>query len=310
MRHRGWRRPPSSTPSPTASASSRPPPTTSPPWALPTPSLDEWGSFGRRCGQGRGGPARAVVPLPTRCCCPAADAGAGALPSSDGESGGMVSGLLEFHRPGLRHRRRQRQSHRRPRGPGARPAQRGPRRRRGTHGRRHRLRAAGIPSPSSARASTSSNRPGRSPTPWSRPCSACSSSRAPCWPTCCLHCLSFRFLFGILGWILNVAIAILAVTVFAAAHVTREDGDRLTVQATRQGWLFLPALVLRPALMLLGLILGYFVFLAGIELFQPGMAAADARRGRFRRARTGRLPRHARALRHRRLRADERLPSS
>ena len=76
-----------------------------------------------------------------------------------------------------------------------------------------------------------------------------------------------RFLFGILGWILNVPISVLAVTVFAAAHVTREDGDRLTIQATRQGWLFLPALVLRPALMLLDLILGYFVFLAGIGLF-------------------------------------------
>ena len=92
-----------------------------------------------------------------------------------------------------------------------------------------------------------------------------------------------RFLFGILGWILNVAIAVLAVTVFAAAHVTREDGDRLTVQATRQGWLFLPALVLRPALMLLGLILGYFVFLAGIGLFNqvwlPQMRDAGASGG-------------------------------
>ena len=92
-----------------------------------------------------------------------------------------------------------------------------------------------------------------------------------------------RFLFGILGWILNVAVAVLAVTVFAAAHVTREDGDRLTVQATRQGWLFLPALVLRPALMLLGLILGYFVFLAGIGLFNqvwlPQMRDAGASGG-------------------------------
>ena len=116
-----------------------------------------------------------------------------------------------------------------------------------------------------------------------------------------------RFLFGILGWILNVAIAVLAVTVFAAAHVTREDGDRLTVQATRQGWLFLPALVLRPALMLLGLILGYFVFLAGIGLFNqvwlPQMRDAGASGGLG----TGGLPRHARALRDRRLRADERL---
>ena len=80
-----------------------------------------------------------------------------------------------------------------------------------------------------------------------------------------------RFLFGILGWILNVAVAVLAVTVFAAAHVTREDGNRLITQATRQGWLFLPALVLRPALMLLGLILGYFVFLAAIGLFGSAM---------------------------------------
>ena len=92
-----------------------------------------------------------------------------------------------------------------------------------------------------------------------------------------------RFLFGILGWILNVAVAVLAVTVFAAAHVTREDGNRLTTQVTRQGWLFLPALVLRPALMLLGLILGYFVFLAGIGLFNqvwlPQMRDAGASGG-------------------------------
>ena len=49
--------------------------------------------------------------------------------------------------------------------------------------------------------------------------------------------------------------------------LAREDGNRLIVQATRQGWLFMPALVLRPALMLLGLILGCFVFLAAIGLF-------------------------------------------
>ena len=92
-----------------------------------------------------------------------------------------------------------------------------------------------------------------------------------------------RFLFGILGWILNVAIAVLAVTVFAAAHVTREDGNRLIVNATRQGWLFLPALILRPALMLLGLILGYFVFLGAVGLFNqvwlPQMRDAGASGG-------------------------------
>ena len=92
-----------------------------------------------------------------------------------------------------------------------------------------------------------------------------------------------RFLFGILGWILNVAVAVLAVSVFAAAHVTREDGNRLVTNTTRQGWLFLPALILRPALMLLGLILGYFVFLAGIGLFNqvwlPQMRDAGASGG-------------------------------
>ncbi len=92
-----------------------------------------------------------------------------------------------------------------------------------------------------------------------------------------------RFLFGILGWIVNVVVAVLAVTVFAAAHVTREDGGRLTIQATRQGWLFLPALILRPPLMLLGLILGYFTFLAAIGLFNevwlPQMRDAGASGG-------------------------------
>ena len=63
-----------------------------------------------------------------------------------------------------------------------------------------------------------------------------------------------RFLFAILGWIVTVAVAVLAVTVFAAAHVTRGDGNRLATQATRLGWLFLPGLILRPPLMLFGLI--------------------------------------------------------
>ena len=75
-----------------------------------------------------------------------------------------------------------------------------------------------------------------------------------------------RFLFGVFGWLINVVEAVLAVTVFAAAHVTRGQGEGLMVPATRQGWLFLPGLILRPPLMLFGLILGYFVFLAAIGL--------------------------------------------
>ena len=75
-----------------------------------------------------------------------------------------------------------------------------------------------------------------------------------------------RFLFGVFGWLVNVVEAVLAVTVFAAAHVTRGQDRGLMVPATRQGWLFLPGLILRPPLMLFGLILGYFVFLAAIGL--------------------------------------------
>lgn len=76
-----------------------------------------------------------------------------------------------------------------------------------------------------------------------------------------------RFLFGILAWLLAVVEAVLAVTVFLAAHVTRGEGNRLMVEGARQGWLFLPGLLLRPVLMLFGLVLGYFVFVVAMGLF-------------------------------------------
>ena len=76
-----------------------------------------------------------------------------------------------------------------------------------------------------------------------------------------------RFLFGILGWVLSVVEAVLAVSVFAAAHVTRGEGNGLATSATRQGWLFLPGLLLRPVLMLFGLLLGYFTAVVMIKLF-------------------------------------------
>ena len=76
-----------------------------------------------------------------------------------------------------------------------------------------------------------------------------------------------RFLFGILAWLLAVVEAVLAVTVFCAAHVTRGEGNRLMVEGTRQGWLFFPGLILRPVLMLFGLVLGYFTFVVVMGLF-------------------------------------------
>ncbi|MCE2518363.1 MAG: DotA/TraY family protein [Alphaproteobacteria bacterium] len=89
-----------------------------------------------------------------------------------------------------------------------------------------------------------------------------------------------RFLFGILAWLIAVVEAVLAVTIFAAFHISREEGDRLIATTTRQGWLFLPQIVLMPPLMVLGLVLGTFVFLAAMEvlnaLWVPQMQRAQA----------------------------------
>ena len=76
-----------------------------------------------------------------------------------------------------------------------------------------------------------------------------------------------RFLFAILAWLLAVAVACLAVTVFCCAHLRRGDGRGLAAGTAQQGWLALAALAIRPPLMLFGLILGYYVFLAAMGLF-------------------------------------------
>lgn len=87
------------------------------------------------------------------------------------------------------------------------------------------------------------------------------------------------FLFGILSWLIAIVEAVLAVTIFAAFHISREEGDRLIATTTRQGWMFLSQIVLTPPLMVLGLVLGTFVFLA-MEvlnaLWVPQMQRAQA----------------------------------
>ena len=92
-----------------------------------------------------------------------------------------------------------------------------------------------------------------------------------------------RFLFGILAWLLAVVEAMLAVTVFCAAHVQRAEGNWFVLPETRAGWLFLPGLVLRPVLMLFGLVIGYFVFITVMEIFNeiwvPRMLDANASSG-------------------------------
>ncbi len=76
-----------------------------------------------------------------------------------------------------------------------------------------------------------------------------------------------RFLFGILQWLLAIVEAMLAVTVFCAAHVKRGEENRLDLPETRHGWMFFPGLILRPVLMLFGFVVGYFVFVTVVGLF-------------------------------------------
>ena len=74
-----------------------------------------------------------------------------------------------------------------------------------------------------------------------------------------------RFLAGILAWVLDVVEAIAAVPLWLTAHLGRSR-DELIPSGARGGWLLLLGIVARPALMILGLILGYLAFAAGVRL--------------------------------------------
>ena len=74
-----------------------------------------------------------------------------------------------------------------------------------------------------------------------------------------------RFLFGILAWLVAVIAAVFAMPVWLAGHTVRGEG--FVTPATRQGWLFLPGLVLRPVLMLFGLVTGYLLFVTIMDTF-------------------------------------------
>ena len=92
-----------------------------------------------------------------------------------------------------------------------------------------------------------------------------------------------RFLFGLLVWILAVVEAFVAMTVWLAAQMTRTEGGGLTTASTVGGLVTLAGVVLRPALMILGLLIGYLVFAVVMELFNlvwlPQMKASGGERG-------------------------------
>jgi len=92
-----------------------------------------------------------------------------------------------------------------------------------------------------------------------------------------------RFLFGLLVWVLAVVEAFIAMTVWLAAQTARGQGDGLTTNSTAGGLVTLAGVVLRPPLMILGLIVGYLVFTVVIELFNaiwlPQMKESTAEAG-------------------------------
>ena len=75
-----------------------------------------------------------------------------------------------------------------------------------------------------------------------------------------------RFLFGILGWLLNLLEAVILAPLFLISHLSTESRGLYT-PATRPGYQLLMQLVLRPVLMIFGLLAGLLIFNAIMALF-------------------------------------------
>ncbi len=70
------------------------------------------------------------------------------------------------------------------------------------------------------------------------------------------------FFFSVVNWVIEVAEAFVSMPLFALAHL-RIDGDGLPGQTAYQGWLLLFGILVRPILIVLGLIVGLLIFNAG-----------------------------------------------
>ncbi len=75
------------------------------------------------------------------------------------------------------------------------------------------------------------------------------------------------FLFALLGWVLAVVEAFISMGVWLAAQTLRGEGDGLTTRSTVGGLVMLAGVVVRPPLMILGLVIGYFAFVVTVGLF-------------------------------------------
>jgi conjugal transfer/type IV secretion protein DotA/TraY len=75
------------------------------------------------------------------------------------------------------------------------------------------------------------------------------------------------FFFAVISWVLEIFEAVIAMPLWALAHL-KIDGDGMPGQAAVNGYYLLLAILLRPALIVFGLIGGYMIFGAGVYLLQ------------------------------------------
>lgn len=80
----------------------------------------------------------------------------------------------------------------------------------------------------------------------------------------------FYWILGVTGYFLLVAEAIVAVNLWALAHM-RMDGDGISGMAGQKGWLMLLALLMTPVLMVFGFLLGMAIFQVASKLISAGM---------------------------------------
>lgn len=85
----------------------------------------------------------------------------------------------------------------------------------------------------------------------------------------------FYWVLAVTGYFLLVAEAVIAVNLWALAHM-RMDGDGISGEAGRQGWLMLLSLLMTPVLMVFGFLLGMGIFRVTSALINVGMNQALA----------------------------------
>lgn len=83
------------------------------------------------------------------------------------------------------------------------------------------------------------------------------------------------WIMAVTGYLLLIVEAFLAVNLWAISHL-RMDGDGITGQAGRDGWLMLLALMVTPFLMVAGYLVGMIIFRITTALMSMGLAIAFA----------------------------------